>query len=330
MAFDCMSFVKLLVTIFILYIFAMFLFDTNSLLSNYTDNWKDKVYKKLEEVFRNDGDTFVRVTLILGVEEKTNQLDMCLHLQELKSLLHDTESFRIYAKTISENLKLAEKIDEFKKNLYKVYDVLIELKKNGMKYAGIKAFILVWEMISREHRNKIISYVKAFVNHEMEFLCGEIDRASPTSLELPNNTTAAICHWWYGKISGFECSIILVQSFSETFAVAAGGATGAAIGAYFGPTGMVFGGVIGAILSHIVVEALNERIKNWLLGVRKEKALENAFNFFELPENASQEDIKAAYRKMVLIHHPDKGGKAENFYYVQINMAVIKAARGEL
>jgi DnaJ-class molecular chaperone len=34
--------------------------------------------------------------------------------------------------------------------------------------------------------------------------------------------------------------------------------------------------------------------------------MENFYNLLGIPENASQEDIKKAYRRLALIHHPDK------------------------
>ena len=39
-------------------------------------------------------------------------------------------------------------------------------------------------------------------------------------------------------------------------------------------------------------------------------------SFYEtlgVPKNASQDQIKSAYKKLALIHHPDRSGDAEKF-----------------
>ena len=46
--------------------------------------------------------------------------------------------------------------------------------------------------------------------------------------------------------------------------------------------------------------------------------------------NASNHEINTAFRALCLKHHPDKGGRSEDFHIVQVNMAVIKAAKGDL
>ena len=43
----------------------------------------------------------------------------------------------------------------------------------------------------------------------------------------------------------------------------------------------------------------------------------NAFEVFDLPVDASEQVVKAAYRRLILENHPDKGGSAERFRAIQ-------------
>lgn len=41
------------------------------------------------------------------------------------------------------------------------------------------------------------------------------------------------------------------------------------------------------------------------------------YDILDIPHNSTIEDVKKAYRKLALIHHPDKGGNAEKFKQIQ-------------
>lgn len=43
----------------------------------------------------------------------------------------------------------------------------------------------------------------------------------------------------------------------------------------------------------------------------------NNYQILGLKVNATQVEIKAAYKKLVMIHHPDRGGNSENFIRLQ-------------
>lgn len=47
------------------------------------------------------------------------------------------------------------------------------------------------------------------------------------------------------------------------------------------------------------------------------------YEALELPQNASQDDIKKAYKKLVRVHHPDKGGDEKHFKEVQAAYEVL-------
>jgi len=38
-----------------------------------------------------------------------------------------------------------------------------------------------------------------------------------------------------------------------------------------------------------------------------------AYQILKVEENATEDELKKAYRKQAMVHHPDKGGTAENF-----------------
>ena len=45
----------------------------------------------------------------------------------------------------------------------------------------------------------------------------------------------------------------------------------------------------------------------------------NYYNTLGLKQNASDDEIKTAYRKMAMKHHPDRGGDEKKFKEIVIN-----------
>uniref|UniRef100_A0A6P7HIM7 Uncharacterized protein LOC114349335 n=1 Tax=Diabrotica virgifera virgifera TaxID=50390 RepID=A0A6P7HIM7_DIAVI len=97
-----------------------------------------------------------------------------------------------------------------------------------------------------------------------------------------------------------------------------------------GPVGMIIGGIGGGMLGGQLAKGLSQWMTEKIFDVPKSEALENAYNFFNLRNHASNHQINTAYRQKCLEYHPDKGGSEEKFHKVQMEMAVIKAAKGEL
>ena len=52
--------------------------------------------------------------------------------------------------------------------------------------------------------------------------------------------------------------------------------------------------------------------------------VEGALKLFKLDKNASKEEIKAAYRRLVKIHHPDRGGIQDNFIKLNNAYEILK------
>jgi len=47
-------------------------------------------------------------------------------------------------------------------------------------------------------------------------------------------------------------------------------------------------------------------------GVKSQKPVE-CFTVLGVSENATEEEVKTAYKKLAIVHHPDKGGKQDRF-----------------
>ena len=41
--------------------------------------------------------------------------------------------------------------------------------------------------------------------------------------------------------------------------------------------------------------------------------MQSHYDVLELPINASKEDIRQSYRRLILLHHPDKNSKLDGF-----------------
>ena len=135
--------------------------------------------------------------------------------------------------------------------------------------------------------------------------------------------------WWRGEISGRRCAKAIVDSACGIVAGAAAGVGGAALGSLLlGPAGAVAGGVLGSVIGSQVAAALVDRLTARLLDLPRDVAVERAYAYFGLTHHASTAEVNAAYRRMALLAHPDKGGREGHFAEVQAHLAVIKKARG--
>lgn len=135
--------------------------------------------------------------------------------------------------------------------------------------------------------------------------------------------------WWRGEISGRRCAKAIVDSACGIVAGAAAGVGGAALGSLLlGPAGAVAGGVLGSVIGSQVAAALVDHLTTRLLDLPRDVAVERAYAYFGLTHHASTAEVNAAYRRMALLAHPDKGGREGHFAEVQAHLAVIKKARG--
>lgn len=143
--------------------------------------------------------------------------------------------------------------------------------------------------------------------------------------------------WWNEEISGARCVKNIIDCGVAVAAGIAGGIggemIGAAIGALAGPAGMaagsVIGGIAGGISASICAHTLDDNLTQWIFGLPKSVALENAFNFLGISATASNSDINSRYRKLSLKYHPDRGGNRDDWTRLQYSLAIIREAREE-
>src|SRR6478735_8836472 len=71
------------------------------------------------------------------------------------------------------------------------------------------------------------------------------------------------------------------------------------------PHNAVKGRITLAELEALIAE-LSREATNW-----RRRIIENPYQVLGVPQDASDETIKQAYRQQMHLHHPDKGGSAE-------------------
>jgi hypothetical protein len=197
-----------------------------------------------------------------------------------------------------------------------------------------------WSLIPVSKRTEIVKMIPKLIENRMiissvDEVVGFVNKSGGNhvmvalaAISLGYEAIKNLCRWWRGEITGVRCCKNIVDSTFTIAAGAVGGIGGAALGSFLGPIGTLGGGIIGGIISS---QQASSWIDSWtqsIFGIPKDEALENAYNFFGVKMTASNYEINNAYRKLCLKHHPDKGGKSEDFLLVQIKMGVIKLARG--
>jgi len=75
-----------------------------------------------------------------------------------------------------------------------------------------------------------------------------------------------------------------------------------------------------------VMEQVNDAVGREIKRMKKPSY--NPFDVLGVAPNASEEDVKRAYRDKAKLLHPDKGGNEEQFKRIQIAYEVIKKLKG--
>ena len=328
-----------------------------------SEEWRDDVYKKLADLFEDDAETLSRVMFYLDQEQIDFKGNLSPSWRTLKNSISLNPMFRSYAKRLADKTKEAESDNKFRKTMEQLRsnmfepsdrkaDIQVYQKLNPKKFteievfekAGLIGFARAWTVIPDSCRNLIMAFVENHLPNKCHDLIIKADKlvtrfnyagsklatVSLSFVLLSYDAIQSIRRWWKGEISGSRCCKNIIDSLCTTTASVGGAFAGAGVGSLFGPIGAFAGGLVGSVLFASTVSFFSDRLTQWLFGLPREEALENAFRYFNLKCDASNNEINTVYRKLCKKHHPDKGGRAEDFHFVQYNMAVIKASRGEL
>ena len=97
-----------------------------------------------------------------------------------------------------------------------------------------------------------------------------------------------------------------------------------------GPFGAFVGAIGGNMMGSIAMNKLSDRLTRSFFQLPKSEALENCFNFMDLPYDSSNSDINSKYRNLARFYHPDKNsGFEEEWQELQVCIGIIKASKNE-
>ena len=327
------------------------------------DDWQDQIRKQLIEIFGDEPDTLTRVLYYLDEEDKAYEGRATVPpvWKTLKSTLFSVKVFDCYARRLAEDTLRAEKDARFRRTMNALYRDMMDASEDPVPIDHAQGFDMVrmadfdigqrsgfvglaraWSLIPRESQAKIMDVIpKLATNKQVVSAADEVVGLVNSSsgplvmvglavLQLGYDVVNNLRRWWNDEITGERCLKNIIDSGLTVTSGVAGGVAGAALGSLAGPWGTVIGGVAGGMLSSQAASVLSDRLTQWLFGIPKEEALENAYRFLGVQMTSSNHDINTAFHRLCLRHHPDKGGRAEDFHMVQLSMGVIKAARGEL
>lgn len=324
--------------------------------------WKEAIRQKLVAIL--DDESLVRVLWYLDEEEKVYSRDMLDDVppvwRTLKSLLPTENAFNMYAKRIAEDTKRAERDPAFRETLNQIYlemmdpsdELLDESQQQGFQLirvledgdltatSGFMGLAHAWGLIPAARQGEILQLIPKLITNRNLLLSidevvglvndvgGNVVMVGLAGIYLTVQVVQHIRQWRRGEISGVRCAKNIIDSTFTVGAGVGGGVAGAGLGALFlGPIGGLIGGVVGGILTSQAMNVLCDRITQSIFGLPKSVAEENAYAYLGVPMTASNSEVNTAFRRLCLKHHPDKGGQTEDFFVVQLHMAIIKQAR---
>ena len=322
-----------------------------------------EVRNKLANVFCDDPDDLSRIFFFLDEEDKAykdnKQRPYAPHWLSLKASLGFDEVFRGYAMRLSNDTRIAERDQEYRKIINQIYeesithsadkfalspsqkfDRSLTFKFREVATSMVSSLASVWSNIPAETKATIMEYIaEAGTNGSVVISASDklVTMASGTvvmvglaAVYLSYTVIKNIRQWWKGEISGKRCAKNITDSIFTLGAGIGGSIGGALFGTLIVPgIGTLIGGIVGGVVSAAVIAHIVDFITQKFFGLPKDISLENAYRFLGVKMTASNAEVNTAFRKLCLKHHPDKGGRKEDFLSLQFHMSIIKEARGD-
>ena len=139
-----------------------------------------------------------------------------------------------------------------------------------------------------------------------------------------------------GEIDGFDALKAILGAGFEAACTAAGGAAGvglacavaAVLGCATGGWGMIAAGLIGGLVGGEAGRRVGVQLRGWyheFFGGSSDMAVLQAYKQMGLDSSATHQEVRAAYLRLALIRHPDKGGSTEEFNQLKMAYGLLCA-----
>ncbi|CAJ0948866.1 unnamed protein product, partial [Mesorhabditis belari] len=297
-----------------------------------SDDKYDNVVKQLCELFQGESANLMKVFAFLQFEEERCQGRTRSGVWNMMaSLLTQKKELKVYAEdllkkaTPEEKKEVDEKFVNMQMEIAKHFDTekaltTKEILQNKQALAAAIG-LSFWMEIPHAAQEAIIGCIFDNLTNVPGYTLAAVFLA----YEIGVN----IYKWHNGTISGKRCAKDVLDSAACLGAGIGGGVAGAAFGALCaGPVGAVIGGLAGGFVASFAGQALMNLLTTEIFDLPKTVALEKAYTFLGVSRNATDEQVKDAYKKRLLECHPDKGGSQELFVKLQSYLGIICVARG--
>uniref|UniRef100_A0AC35FCC2 J domain-containing protein n=1 Tax=Panagrolaimus sp. PS1159 TaxID=55785 RepID=A0AC35FCC2_9BILA len=326
-------------------------------------NPNDDKYKAVIDYACGLGMDGKSLTLFLSVlaeeEQKSGGRANSAQWNMLSSLIGHRNDFQNYSKELVDKSR-RENNENLIRNTYELHSALgqdgssvksaVKCLDNNRQMIGMlfSSAVTMWKMLPNDSKKLIVEFVfhvggwfrsaqvfsKAIANKLISCSKG----FGLTLAVLPVVAEIVRSVWLYknGDISGWRVVKNICDSIVST-ALACGatfGTTTVLIAIFAAcnfdscPIFIAISGLVVGFLGGCVADYLIKKFSSWALGLPESETLENAYGYLGVNHLAPDSEVKEAYRRRVLIDHPDKGGSHEAFAKLQGCKELIRVARG--